>query len=97
MMIMMKATATEFARHFGRYQDEAQRVPVCVKTHERVVGYFMSAHEFDEYQALKAQRVALPIEDFSAEMLDALAHSRMDPEHDHLNAYMDEGDVAKKG
>ncbi|MWC42427.1 type II toxin-antitoxin system Phd/YefM family antitoxin, partial [Sphingomonas carotinifaciens] len=51
---MTQVAATEFARNFGRYREEAQREPVAVVTHNRVTGYFVSARDYDEYQRLKA-------------------------------------------
>ena len=38
----MEITASQFVRHFGQYQDEAIRGPVVVKSHDRVVGAFLS-------------------------------------------------------
>ena len=40
---MTQVAATEFARNFGRYREEAQHEPVAVVTHNRVTGYFVSA------------------------------------------------------
>ena len=51
---MTKVAATEFARNFGRYREEAQHEAVAVVTHNRVTGYFVSARDYDEYQRLKA-------------------------------------------
>ena len=82
--------ATEFARNFGRYREEAQREAVAVVTHNRVTGYFVSAHEYEELQRLKALApTALAIEELPAATLTALAGSRMDARHDQLNLLMD--------
>lgn len=51
---MIEVPATEFARNFGRYREEAQRAPVAVVAHHRVTGYFVSARDYGEYQRLKA-------------------------------------------
>jgi PHD/YefM family antitoxin component YafN of YafNO toxin-antitoxin module len=87
---MMKVAATEFARNFGRYREEAQHEAVAVVAHNRVTGYFVSARDYDEYQRLKAiAATALAIDELDGATLKALAASRMDPRHDHLNALMD--------
>jgi hypothetical protein len=51
--IMPTIDATHFRRDFGRYQDEAQREPVKVTSHGRVVGGFLSSHDLDHYERLK--------------------------------------------
>lgn len=46
--------ATEFARNFGRYQDEALGgATVMVTSHGRVVGGFISASEVEHFERLK--------------------------------------------
>ena len=86
---MTAVTATEFARNFGRYRDVAQREAVAVTNHDRVTGYFVSAHDYEEYRRLKALApVALAVEELDAETLKALTSVRMDSKHDHLNALM---------
>ena len=48
--------ATDFARNFARYQDEAIRARVIVvKSHDRVVGGYLSADELAHYERLKAR------------------------------------------
>jgi PHD/YefM family antitoxin component YafN of YafNO toxin-antitoxin module len=88
---MTEVAATEFARNFGRYRDAAQRAPVAVTSHERVTGYFVSAHDFEEYQQLKARAGhALAVEELDAATLRALAASRMDPRHADLDSLLDD-------
>ncbi|HZS83629.1 MAG TPA: type II toxin-antitoxin system Phd/YefM family antitoxin [Stellaceae bacterium] len=54
--------ASEFSRNFGRYQDVAQREPVAVTRHGRVVGAFISAAEFAHYETLqKSERELLRV------------------------------------
>jgi len=49
-------SASEFARNFGRYQDEAIRSKVIVVTsYNRVVGGYLSADELERYERLKAR------------------------------------------
>jgi prevent-host-death family protein len=88
---MVRVTATEFARNFGRYREEAQREPVAITSHGRTTGYFVSAHEYSELERLRAfERRAHRIEDVPDTVLDAIATAKMDPRHDHLNALLDE-------
>ena len=48
--------ASEFARNFAHYQDEAIRTKVVVVTsHNRVVGGYLSAEELRHYEQLKAR------------------------------------------
>jgi hypothetical protein len=55
---LTEVPATEFARNFGRYSEVAQREAVAVKAHDRITGYFISAHEYEEHQRLKAMTPA---------------------------------------
>ena len=56
----------------------------------RITGYFVSAHDYDEYQRLKATAsTALAIEELDSETLRALATSRMDRRYDLLDQLMD--------
>lgn len=88
---MVAVTATEFAKNFGRYKEEAQREPVAITSHGRMSGYFVSAHAYAEYQRLKAlAREVYHISELSQETLDAIVNGRMSPEHDHLNSLLDE-------
>ena len=88
---MTAVTATEFAKNFGRYKEEAQRQPVEITCHGRVSGYFVSEHEFKEFQRLLAfKRRVYRIKDLPAEISEAIKASRMDPAHDHLHALLDE-------
>lgn len=50
---MPTVDATTFRRDFGRYQDEAQREPVKVTSHGRLVGVFLSSHDLEHYENLK--------------------------------------------
>lgn len=87
---MTEVAATEFARNFGRYREVAQREAIAVTSHDRITGYFVSAHEYEEYLRLKAiMPVALAVEELDADTLKALDTARMDKRHDALNALMD--------
>jgi PHD/YefM family antitoxin component YafN of YafNO toxin-antitoxin module len=88
---MTAVTATEFAKGFGRYKEEAQHKPIAITSYGRVSGYFISAREFEELQRLRAfERRAYRIKDLPAEIADAIEGSKMNPAHDHLNKLLDE-------
>jgi PHD/YefM family antitoxin component YafN of YafNO toxin-antitoxin module len=74
-----------------RYKELAQREPVAITSHGRTSGYFISEHEYLEYQRLKERaRRAYHISELPEEIIAALAEARMDPMHDHLNALLDD-------
>ena len=87
---MVAATATEFAKRFGRYREAAQREPVAITSHGRVSGYFVSAREFAELERLRAfERQVFRLDDLPAEIADAIEVARMDPAHNYLNDLLD--------
>ena len=88
---MSAVTATEFAKAFGRYKEEAQREPIAITSHGRVSGYFISAREFEELQRLRAfeRRVHLT-NDLPAEIADAIESSKMSPAHGYLDKLLGE-------
>jgi PHD/YefM family antitoxin component YafN of YafNO toxin-antitoxin module len=91
MTAVTAVTATEFAKGFGRYKEEAQHKPIAITSYGRVSGYFISAREFEELQRLRAfERRAYRINDLPAEVADAIEGSKMIPAHDHLNKLLDE-------
>ena len=88
---MTAVTATEFAKSFGRYKEEAQHKPIAITSYGRVSGYFISAREFEESQRLRAfERRVSRINDLPGEIAAAIEGSNMSPAHDHLNKLPDE-------
>lgn len=88
----IRATASEVAKNFGRYRDEAQREPVEITSHGRPIGYFLSVHEFNELVRLRAlERKAYSLNNLPADIADAIEHATMDTRHDHLNRLMENG------
>jgi PHD/YefM family antitoxin component YafN of YafNO toxin-antitoxin module len=88
---MTAVTASEFAKNFGRYKEEAQREPIAITSYGRTSGYFLSAHEFAEYQRLKTlARRAYHIGELPTEIADAIEQASMNPAHEHLNKMLDE-------
>ena len=88
---MVAVSATEFAKHFGRYKEEAQREPIAITSHGRTSGYFLSSHEFEEYQRLKnLARRAYHISELPDDIAAAIEKASMDPAHDHLDRLLDQ-------
>lgn len=86
---MIEVPATEFAKNFGRYRELAQRESIAITSHGRTSGYFVSEHEYAEYQRLKARaRRVYGVGELPQETITALACARMDPAHDHLDALL---------
>ena len=89
-MDMAKAVpAAEFARNFGRYKLQAQREAVPVSSNGTLAGYFVATHEYEELRRLKGLRRRFLTAELSDEEVDAIASSRMDTRHDHLNTLLD--------
>lgn len=63
--------ASEFARNFGRYQDEAISAKVInVTSHGRVVGGYLSADELAHYENLKQrERKVLLVDELDDEAI----------------------------
>ena len=87
---MVQVTATEFAKNFGRYREEAQREPVAITSHGRTSGYFVSPHEYAELERLRAyERRVYRIEELPEGVVQAISKATMDPKHEHLNELLD--------
>ncbi|HTY48792.1 MAG TPA: hypothetical protein VMB48_03775 [Steroidobacteraceae bacterium] len=88
---MSAVTASEFAKSFGRYKEEAQREPVAITSYGRISGYFVSAHEYEELRRLREfERRVYRLKGLPKEIVRAIKTARMDPSHDHLNALLDD-------
>jgi PHD/YefM family antitoxin component YafN of YafNO toxin-antitoxin module len=55
---MQTITANEAKTRFGEFLDLAQREPVRVLRHERVIGVMVSAKDFEEMRVFYANRLA---------------------------------------
>ncbi|MEH3146591.1 MAG: type II toxin-antitoxin system Phd/YefM family antitoxin [Methylobacterium frigidaeris] len=82
--------ASEFTRNFGRYRMQAQREAVPVSSHGAITGYFIAAHEYEAFRRYKASRRSFATADLSEQEVEAVANSRMDGRHAHLDALLDE-------
>ena len=70
----LRVAATEFARNFARYQDEAISAKVIsVTSHGRVVGAYLSASELAHYETLKRkEQEILTVGELDEETLSAI-------------------------
>ena len=88
---MVAVTATEFAKAFGRYKEEAQREPVAITSYGRISGYFVSAQEYEELQRLRAfERRVYRLKGLPKDIAAAIKASKMDSSHHPLNALLDD-------
>lgn len=88
---MAAVSATEFAREFGRYKEEAQREPIAITTHGRVSGYFVSPHEYAELQRLRdLERRAYRLSELPRGLVDAIVASNKGSTHDDSNLLLDD-------
>lgn len=81
--------AAEFTRNFGRYRMRAQREAVPVSSHGRITGYFVGPDEYEEFRRYRESRHSFATAELPADKVQAIADSRMDPRHDHLNSLLD--------
>lgn len=54
---MQRFTANEAKTRFGEFLDRAQRAPVQVLRHDRVVGVMVSAEDYEAMRAFYADRL----------------------------------------
>lgn len=88
---MVATTATDFAKRFGRYKEQAQREPVAITSHGRISGYFVSAREYAELERLRAfERRVHQLKSMPPEIADAIEAASMASTHDHLNDLLDD-------
>jgi hypothetical protein len=81
--------ASEFTRNFGRYRMQAQREVVAVSSHGQITGYFIGPDDYEEFRRFQDQRRAFSTEELPDDKIEAIAASRMDPRHAHLDVLLD--------
>ena len=59
-------TANEAKTRFGEFLDKAQREPVRVMRHDRVVGVMVSAHDYEAMRAFYANRLQHSLDEAAA-------------------------------
>jgi PHD/YefM family antitoxin component YafN of YafNO toxin-antitoxin module len=90
-MIMIRVSASEFSKNFGRYREVVQREPIAVTSHNRVTGYFIPSADYEAYLRIKAQFPhAMAIDELSDPLIEALSTSAMDARHAHLDSLLDD-------
>lgn len=82
--------ASEFTRHFGRYRTRAQSEAVPVSANGQITGYFISPAEYEAFQRYRDSRRSFATAELPPEKVAAIAASRMDPRHNHLDAMLDQ-------
>jgi hypothetical protein len=83
--------ATDFCRNFSTYQRRVQREPIEVRSHDKITGYYISAEDYERVERiLVASRRAYHPSELPPHLMAAVRDARMSPEHDHLNALMDD-------
>ena len=60
---MKKMAALEAKNRFGELIDTAQREPVTIEKHGRPVAVVMSTEEFEQFEALKLERLKALIQE----------------------------------
>ncbi len=68
---MQTFTANQAKTHFGEFLDLAQREPVRVMRHERVVGVMVSAQDYEAMRGFYADRLQRTLDEASAAAADA--------------------------
>lgn len=81
--------ASEFTRNFGRYRMLAQREAVAVSSHGNITGYFIPPDEYEAFKRFQENRRSFATAELSSEKVTAIAASRMDERHAHLDALLD--------
>lgn len=66
MRSMQTYTANEAKTRFGEFLDRAQREPVRVMRHERVVGVMVSAQDYEAMRAFYANRLQHTLDEAAA-------------------------------
>jgi hypothetical protein len=82
--------ASEFTRNFGRYRMRAQREAVPVSSHGRITGYFVAPDEYEELRRFRESRRSFATAELPEEKVKAIASTRMDRRHRHLDAILDD-------
>jgi len=81
--------ASDFTRNFGRYRMRAQRQVLAVSSHGQITGYFVGPETYEEFRRFQENRRSFAAAELSEEKADAIAASRMDPRHAHLDALLE--------
>ena len=89
MAKLQAVPAAEFTRNFGHYRMLAQKGAIAVSSHGNISGYFVPADEYEEFARFRAQRRSFATSNLPEDKIRAVANSRMDSRHDHLNTLLE--------
>ena len=68
---MITMTANEAKTRFGEFLDQAQREPVRVMRHDRVVGVLVSAQDYEAMRGFYANRLQRTLDESATVAADA--------------------------
>jgi hypothetical protein len=88
MTVSKAVPASEFTRNFGRYRMHAQRQAVAVSSHGRITGYFVGPDEYEEFRRYQESRRSFATAELPTAKIKAIAASRMNKKHNHLDAML---------
>ena len=75
---MQTYTANEAKTRFGEFLDRAQREPVRVLRHDRVVGVMVSAEDYEAMRAFYADRLRHTLDEAAAAAKAGLTEAKLD-------------------
>lgn len=81
--------ASEFFQNFEQYRRLAEREPVAISSQGEIKGYFLSADDYAELRRFMFSRRSFATRELPAGKVAAIAASRMDLRHAHLDALLD--------
>jgi len=87
----VEVNATKFVRSFAKYREHSVKEPVVVKSHERVIGVFVSAEDYQIVQAAHELRQSFTLKDMPLYLMDALAK-----DHEKLKAALRDEEKAER-
>jgi len=67
----------------------AQKGAVPVTSHGQITGYFVPPDEYEEFERFRTRRRSFATVELAEEKVEAIAASRMDARHEHLDALLD--------
>jgi PHD/YefM family antitoxin component YafN of YafNO toxin-antitoxin module len=85
---MIRVSSTEFGKEVGRYQDVALTEPVIVTRNGRDRTVVIAAEEY--WRLKRRDRKVYAAGELPDDILEAVANTRMDPRHNHLDALIED-------
>lgn len=77
MVHVLKVSATDFSRGFGKYRDEVHSAGVIeITSHDRVVGAYISPKELEHFRRLKQrERQAFHVSEVDDDLLSSIENA----------------------